>query len=268
MELAARIDQIAQGFSGKLGVTAIDLVTGRRFDYQGDHPFPPASTIKLPVLYEVWRGAREGRWSLDDKLTLTHANIVEGSGVLLDLTPGLQMSVRDVASLMVVVSDNTATNMLLDLCGVDGVNRTMAELGIPAVRINRKIGMNLEKPLGSVTPAGMARLMELIATHEVLDPQSCLEMIDILKRQKYKENTNRYIPDTDSEDDTPPVRIASKSGWIRGVRNDVALIWAPRTNYVLSMFSRDCKDRRFYVDNEGSRTLAQVSLAIYEAWGR
>lgn len=268
MSLADRIAAIDQAFSGTIGVTAINLTSGERLDFNGTATFPPASTVKLPVLYEVFRGAREGRWSLDDQLTLTADNIVEGSGVLLDLSPGLQMCVRDVATLMIVVSDNTATNMLVDLVTVEAVNRSLRELGIEDVRVNRKIGMNMEKPLGEATPAGMARLMQLIARYEVLTPQDCMGMIDILKRQKHKELTNRYIPETDDEEDTPAVRIASKSGWIRGTRNDVALIWAPRATYVLSMFSKGCKDRRFYHDNEAAVALARISQAVYEAWGK
>lgn len=268
MDLTARVEQIAQAFSGTLGVAAINLTTGEELRYQADLSFYPASTVKLPVLYEVFRGALYGRWRLEDPLTLTPDNIVSGSGVLLDLTPGLKLSVRDVATLMIVVSDNTATNMLLDLCPPERVNRSMGELGIHDVKIYRKIGMNLDTPLGEATPAGMAKLMALIAQRQVLTPYACSQMLDILQRQKYKELTERFIPETDAEDEEPAVRIASKSGWVRGVRNDVALIWAPRSTYVLSMFSKDCRDRRYYHDNEGSIALARVSQAVYEAWGR
>jgi beta-lactamase class A len=267
MDLASRVAAIDQAFSGTLGIAAVNLTTGERFDYQGGFSFYPASTIKLPLLYEIFKGASLGRWDLSDKLTLTAANMVDGSGVLSDLTAGIELSIRDVATLMIVVSDNTATNMLVDLCGTTALNESMRELEVLGVRMNRKIGIHLEVPLGEATPAGMARLMELIARHEVINPQACLELVDILKRQKHKELTNRYLPETDSEDDTPAVQIASKSGWVRGVRNDVALIWAPAATYVLSMFSKDCKDRRFYHDNEGSLTLAKVSQAVYEAWG-
>lgn len=268
MELREAIAAIDRAFSGTLGVAAVNLTTGERVEYGAERSFYPASTIKLAILYETFRGALEGRWSLENTLTLTVENVVEGSGVLLDLTPGLQLSVRDTATLMIVVSDNTATNMLVDLCGIEGINRSIAALGIDGVCINRKIGLHTDIPLGEATPAGMARLMELVATHRVLNRDACMAMMDILKRQKFKELTNRYIPETDSEDDIPAVRIASKSGWVRGVRNDVAVIWAPRASYVLSMYSKDCKDRRFYHDNEGSLALARVSAAVYEAWGR
>lgn len=269
MDLAHRVSEIAAGFSGTLGVTAINLTTGERFDHNAQMRFSPASTIKLPLLYETFKGVVAGRWQLSDPLKLTEANIVEGSGVLVDLTPGLTLSVHDVATLMITVSDNTATNMLVDLCTTEAMNQSMLDLGIEGVRMNRKIGFNVDTiPLGEATPAGMARLMQLIATHELLKREACDKMIDILTRQKYKEFTNRYIPETDAEEGEPSVRIASKSGWVRGVRNDVALIWAPRSTYVLAMYSKDCKDRRFYHDNEGAIALARVSQAVHEAWGK
>jgi beta-lactamase class A len=267
MGILEAIAAIDEAFSGQIGVAAINLTTGERLEYRADEAFTPASTIKLPVLVAVWKGVLEGRWSLDDKLTVNPANIVEGSGVLLELTPGTQLTVRDVARLMIVVSDNTATNLLVDLVGIDGVNRLLAELEIPGVRMNRKIGINTDTPLGEASPRGMAKLMELIATHRILTPEACTEIIEIMKRQQHKELTNRYIPETDDEDDMPAVRIASKSGWVRGTRNDVALVWAPRATYVLSMYSRNCKDRRFYHDNEGAVALAKVSRAVYEGWG-
>jgi len=268
VDLRARVAQIDRAFSGTLGVAALNLTTGEEFRYQADLRFYPASTIKLPVLYAIFKGALEGRWRLEDPLTLTPENMVEGSGVLKDLTPGLTLSVRDAATLMIIISDNTATNMLLDLCPPAEVNQALADLGIQDVRIYHKIGMAVDTPMGEATPAGMARLMALIATGQVLTPGACNEMLDILKRQQYKELTNRFIPETDAEDGEPLVRIASKSGWVRGVRNDVAVIWTPRSTYVLSMFSRDCRDRRFYHDNEGSIALARVSEAVYQAWGR
>jgi beta-lactamase class A len=267
MTLTNRIESLAQTFTGMLGVSAINLTTHERFDYNAQQSFYPASTIKLPLLVETLRGVVEGRWQLDDPLILTAENVVSGSGVLCDLTPGLTLSVRDIATLMITVSDNTATNMLVDLCTTAALNQTMLEFGIQGVRMNRKIGFNVDEiALGEATPIGMARLMELIATRAILTPDACDLMLDMLTRQKYKELTNRFIAETDAEEGEPAVRIASKSGWIRGVRNDVALVWAPKATYVLSMYSQDCQDRRFYVDNEGALLLARVSQAVYEGW--
>lgn len=267
MTLEARLQAIADSFTGTLGVCAVNLTTGERVELKAHEPFSTASTIKLPILYQVWLGAQEGRWRLDDRLTLTRPNKAQGSGVLQDLTDGLRLTVRDTAVLMVVISDNTATNMLIDLCSIEQVNQSMIDLEIAGMRLNKKIGAPSELPLGEATPASMARLMELIATRQVLTPEACDEIMEILKRQRYKENTTRYIAAAESESGEPEVQVASKSGWVRGVRNDVAIIWAPQATYLLSMFSGGCRDRRFHPDNEGSLVLARVSEAVYEAWG-
>jgi hypothetical protein len=173
MTLTHRIESLAQTFTGLLGVTAINLTTHERFDYNAQQSFYPASTIKLPLLVETLRGVVEGRWQLDDPLILTAENVVSGSGVLCDLTPGLTLSIRDIATLMITVSDNTATNMLVDLCTTAALNQTMLEFGIQGVRMNRKIGLNVDQiALGEATPLGMARLMELIATRAILTPDA------------------------------------------------------------------------------------------------
>jgi beta-lactamase class A len=262
------IAAIAGPFSGRLGITALNLTTSERYEHNAEESFYPASTCKLPILYEVFHGALQGRWNLSDTKGLTPADRVEGSGVLQHLTPGLMLTLRDLAMLMIIISDNVASNILLDLCTPDAVNRAMQDLAIEGVRVNRKIGVDLQIPMGEATPRGMARLMALIAEEKVLNAQSCAEMISILQRQQFKELTSRYIPETDAEDDQPLVRIASKNGWVRGVRNDVALIFTPQASYVLSLFSGDCRDRRFYSDNEGMLTLARISQVFYEAWGR
>lgn len=267
MSLEAQVRSIADAFSGTLGVCAVNMTTGERLELRAHEPFSTASTIKLSILYQVWLGVQDGRWRLEDSLTLTRDNKAQGSGVLQDLAEGLRLTVRDAAVLMIVISDNTATNMLIDLCSVDQVNRSMADLGIQEMRLHKKIGAPSPLPLGEATPASMARLLELIGTRQVLTPAACDEMVDILKRQRFKENTSRYIAAAESEIGEPEVQIASKSGWVRAVRNDVALVWAPRATYVLSMFSRDCLDRRYHPDNEAALALARVSEAVYQAWG-
>jgi len=110
---------LAAGFSGTLGVWALSLDTGEIIEWNPTDTFPAASTIKVPILYEVYRQSGQGRFSLTDPQTLRAEDIVPGSGILKDLTPGLVLPVKDLATLMIIVSDNTATNMLIDLVGHD-----------------------------------------------------------------------------------------------------------------------------------------------------
>jgi beta-lactamase class A len=261
------VEDRAAGFSGTLGVWARSLNTGEVLSYRAHESFPPASTIKLPVLYEVFRQAGEGRFDLTDSLTLAADDVVGGSGVLKDLTPGLPLPIHDAATLMIVISDNTATNMLIDLVGMEAVNASCLALGLTATRLENKMQRAKEGgPTNRSTPADLGQLMTLIADRQVLTRSACDAMLDILGRQQYTENITRALPEFDGyleAGKAPAVRVASKSGSIRGTRNDVGLVEARGYRYVIAMMSRGCADLRFYHDNEASVLLPKISAAIY-----
>jgi beta-lactamase class A len=267
------VESVAAAFSGTLGVWAKSLDTGEILDYRAQESFPPASTIKVPILYEVFRQAGEGRFSLTDSLTLQADDVVGGSGILQSLTPGLTLSVRDVATLMIIISDNTATNMLIDLVGMDAVNGSCERLGLTSTRLENKMQRPKEGerpkeggPLNRSTPADLGHLVTLIAERRVLTPDACDAMLGIMSRQHFTDNITRALPEFDAYLEAgkePTVRVASKSGSIRGTRNDVGLVEAHGRRYVIAMMSRGCTDLRFYHDNEASVLLPKVSAAVY-----
>ena len=268
----ASIGRRAAEFSGTLGVWAHALTTGETIEWNARDVFPSASAIKLPILYEVFRQAGEGRLRLPDTYAVDGDDVVPGSGILKDLTPGLELSLRDLAVLMIVVSDNTASNMLIDVVGIDAVNQSMRSLGLDQTVLDHKFFRAPPgAPVNHTTPADLGSLMRLIATHEVLTADACEQMLEILRRQHHTDLTTRRIADFDGfvEQGTDPVvRVASKSGSIRGTRNDVALVEREGLRYVIAMMSRDSRDRRFYVDNEAALLLADVSGLIYEHFCR
>jgi len=197
-------------------------------------------------------------------------DVVAGSGILKELTPGVTLSIRDLATLMIVVSDNTAANVLIDLVGVDAVNQAMKTLGLHATVLGHKF---FRAPAGAVpnssTPDDLGRLLAQIARHRVLTPAVCEEMLRVLRQQHYTDHITRKIVDYDGYLEAgvePVVTVASKSGAIRGTRNDVALVERRNSRYVIAMMTRDCADRRFYVDNEAAVQLANVSALIDEHW--
>lgn len=261
------VDVLAASFSGTLGVWAKSLDTGEVLVYRAQESFSAASTIKVPVLYEVFRQAGEGRFSLTDPLTLKADDVVGGSGILKDLTPGRILPVRDAAMLMIVVSDNTAANMLIDLVGMDAVNHSCEHLGLISTRLESRMQRSKEGgPVNRSTPADLGQLMALIAGRKVLTPAACDSMLDILRRQQYTDNITRALPEFDAfleVGKVPLVRVASKSGSIRGTRNDVGLVEAHGRRYVIAMMSKGCTDLRFYHDNEAAVLLPKVSAAIY-----
>lgn len=267
MAVRDEIQALAAGFSGTLGVWARSLDTGEFIEWHATDTFPVASTIKVPILYEVYRQAGQGRFSLTDPQTLRAEDIVPGSGILKDLTPGLVLPVKDLATLMIVVSDNTATNMLIDLVGLEAVNASAAALGLTGTRLEFKLFRAPDgAPLNRSTPADLGRLMALVATGAVLTPAACGEMLHILDRQHFTDNITRRLPEFDGYLETgrePAVRVGSKSGSIRGTRNDVGYVRAHGRRYVVAMMSKGCADLRFYHDNEASVLLPRVSAAIY-----
>jgi beta-lactamase class A len=268
MSVVEQVRLMARGFSGMLGVWAHSLDTGETIEWNAAEVFPAASTIKLPILYEVFHQAADGRLRLADTATLRAEDIVPGSGVLKDLMPGVTLTVRDLATLMIVISDNTATNMLIDRVGLDAVNASAAELGLTGTRLAFKLFKGPDGPPRNVsTPHDLGRLMVLAATHGVLTPAACDDMLAILGRQHFTDLITRRIPDYDAfleHGKDPVVAVASKSGSVRGTRNDVGLVTARGRRYVIAMMSKGCTDQRFYQDNEAALLLPQISAAIYQ----
>jgi beta-lactamase class A len=172
---------------------------------------------------------------------------------------------------MMTISDNTATNLLIKRIGFDAVNATIAECGMTATRLTKYVGVSLPAGAGPsrTTPADMLRMLELLATGQVVSPAACEAMLHTMSMNRHHHGVTRYIDDYDDElePEQVKVRVYSKSGWFRTVRNDVAVIRAPRSTYVLAMFSKDCKDESYKPDNEAAILLPRVSKAIYKEWG-
>ena len=262
------IHALLDGFSGTVGLWARSFDTDEEIAWQPRETFPAASTIKLPILYEVFRQAGEGRCGPADTLALKADDQVGGSGILKDLTPGLVLTVKDLATLMIVISDNTATNMLIDLVGLDAVNASCERLGLSGTRLEFRVQRAPEgaRVMNRSTPADLGRLMSLVARREILTPQACDEMLAILDRQHLTDNITRCLPEFDGYVENgkePAVVVGSKSGSVRGTRNDVGYVRAHGRRYVIAMMSKGCTDLRFYHDNEASVLLPKVSAAVY-----
>lgn len=269
MKVRERILTVIEGFSGIIGVYAKHMGTGEEIAIRPDEDFETASSIKVPIMVEVFRQAAEARFALTDALELTRENQVAGSGVLKELTPGTRLSVRDAVMLMIIVSDNTATNMCIDLVGVESVNATMRALGLQRTTLHRKIAFPFTTTdrLGTNTPREYGRLLELIYRGEAADRASCDAMLDIMRRQQYHSHITRYLPYEllrPPEQGDPPVRVASKSGSLRGGRIDGGVVTTPWGDYVISLWSKDSSDTRHHVDQEAMVLLPRISRIIFE----
>jgi beta-lactamase class A len=264
---------VATRISGRLGVAIRYLPDGPDYRLRANEAFYPASVIKVPILAEVFWQAAEGRLDLNSRLAVTDEDRREGSGILAALKPGITLTIQDLAELMIVVSDNTATAMLVRLVGAPAVNARMRSLGLEKTRVAGAMAGDREsRDRSETTPADMLRLFELLWNGTVADPEASTQMLGILSRQQFMDLA-RYLPVDDlSEEDgrrQSPVVLASKSGAVNGVRNDVGLITArtakgPR-QYIVSVFTNEVEDARLWTpENPAMLTVGEVSRLAYQ----
>lgn len=274
-ELLATIEREFTDFAGTAGVAARNLGTGEEIRVNADAPTATASTIKTPILIELYRQVEAGEVSLEDRLESSASNYAPGSGILRDLSLGIDLSVRDTAILMIVVSDNTATNMLIDLLGMERINQTMAEFGFPGTRlVNRldfpKIGPDARN-LAVTTPGDLCGIMTALASGTILTPASRDDILEIMRMQHYRDLTPRYLPFLPYAEELGEadngLRIANKTGGWKGMRADMALIEWPGTRYTIGIVSEGDSDTRFWAENNADKMIGRVSRAIFDHWG-
>jgi beta-lactamase class A len=265
--LPPEVQSVIDQFRGQLYFAAKNLRTGETIAYRSDSKVQTASVIKVPILVELLTQAQEHRLSLQDVIACTEANRVEGAGILQNLGAGLHLTVRDAAVLMIVLSDNTATNMVIDKIGVAAVNSRMRALGLKETTLYKKVFQPATEPLpeeqkkwglGVTTPAEMLALMEKIYRREAAGAAACEEMITIMKRQTDRDQIPRYLvgPAWDK------VVVANKTGALDRVRNDIGIVFTPQGDYILSLFAQESEDQKWTADNEAALALARLSLAL------
>jgi beta-lactamase class A len=265
------------GFQGSVKLYAKNLDTGETYGIGENDKVRTASTIKLPVMVAVFRAVADGRAKWDEPLTLREEDRVTGSGVLREFSGGLQLPLRDVLRMMIVVSDNTAANMVIDRIGADAVNAEMDRYGLPATRLMRKIrgdGQALKDPsgfsaagkrpenqrfgLGSTTPKEMVTLLEKLERGEIVSPAASREMIAILKRQQFKDGIGRRL-----EDDW----VASKSGALDALRSDVGLVYTPKARVAMAITVDDMPKVDYSPDNPGNILIGSLARMLLEGLG-
>ncbi len=266
MSIQEDLSRIQNDFSGRYALFAEHCSTGEVIQFGTMVPMETASTIKLPILVETLRQVEHGSLDLTMPVALEHSDLVEGSGVLQSLTPGLDLALIDILTLMITVSDNVATNMVLRLIGLSSVNHAMHALGLRDTEIKKRIDFFLPGPIGLSTPCDLARLLKGIYQRTLISPTASELMDKILSQQQYNTLITRYwpYPLMNSEDGEPEVRLASKSGSLKGVRNDAGLVRSPWGDFVLVIMSEGAEDLRYHPDNEAMVLLPRASRAVFD----
>jgi len=273
LALLENVHRIAETGGGTYGVAAQNLSTGETVQVRGDELFNTASVIKVLIMVELFRQADEGAVSLEERMDLSDAYRVGGSGVLNELGNGLSLTLRDLCAAMIIVSDNVATNMLISSLGLDAINEGAQALGLMNTRLNRLIGFAPVGPgenqeLGVTTPNEMVRLYEALARGALVSLRASSEMVRILSRQHYRGSIPRYLPDAyDAVTGESEPAIAHKTGAVNGVRCDVALLrFGDGRQWIIGIFAKELGDRSWSVENTGEKTIGRIARAIYDAW--
>jgi beta-lactamase class A len=274
-DVLSRIADLAGDFTGQLAVSAVDLTTGERIDWQPDLLLPTASVIKEPILVALLRMVHAGTIDLADRVTLEASARIGGSGVLKLFDGGLQPTVRDVATLMIAVSDNTATNLVLDLVGgVEPVNQAMAELGLDSIRLHNavdfeRIGDDVRR-LGEATTRDLCELGRLIATRQAFGETVSATAEDILATQQYLDQAMRYTlanPYARELGLEAPLSVASKTGFFTGTRVDAGIVrFGPGGGFTYAVANHEASDESFLPEAEGVVVNGLVGRALVEHW--
>jgi len=257
-KLEANISDVDHGLDGVLGVAILDLSSGQKFLLHSDDVFPQASSIKVAVLAELYRQAQAGKLKLTDLYTVQATDLVPDSTIMGGLTPGVtRITLRDLATMMIAVSDNSATNVLIDRVGMENVNALMDSLGLAHTRLRRKM-MDLkaasEGRENISTPAEMMTLLEDLYRGKVLNKEMTADFFVMLSTPK-----NSFIP----RDLPEGSKIANKPGELEGVRNDSGVVFVENRPYVICVMTT-----YLHRERDGEEAIAKISAAAYRMFDR
>jgi beta-lactamase class A len=263
-KLEARITQIDHELNGVMGVAILDLASGRQILHNADEVFPTASTIKIAVLAELYHQSQQaasgvaGKARLTDTYTMNQSDLVDDSQIMAGLTPGVtRVTNRDLATFMVAVSDNSATNVLIDRLGIENVNTLLENLGLRQTRLRRKmmdITAAREGRENTATPLELVRLLEAVYRAKVFDKATTDDFLKVLSTRK-ESPIPRLIPED--------VVIANKPGALEGVRCDAGIVFAKDRPFVISVMTGYDLNERAADDS-----ISRIALAAFECFER
>jgi beta-lactamase class A len=265
--LEDRLAPLAKAHEGTVAIAVKRLTTGESYYLNADEAKTTASLIKLPVMIETYYQVHEGKVKLTDPVTLRKADMVGGSGILnYHFSDGATFPLRDAVHLMIVYSDNTATNLVLDKIGIASTGERMEKLDLPNTKIHSKVSRRdtsiaLERSkkygLGSTTAREMIIVLERLHKNEFVSPEACKEMLDHLRKCEDKDKFPRFLPEK--------VVIAHKTGSLDAARTDAGLIYLSKDDPVaVCVLTSGNKDHSWRPDNAGNLLCAKVAKAVYD----
>src|SRR5262245_37591504 len=268
--LDSRVRAEVAPFKGKVFLYAKNLDTGETYSFNADERVRTASTIKIAVMIEAFARVNEGKAKWTDEVVLTKDKKVSGSGILSELSDNLHLTLRDAVNLMMILSDNTATNLVLDVLTTDAVNARMESLGFKQIKINRKVGSggdsvagkdpeNKKYGLGFATPHEMVLVMEKLDRGEIISPTASKEMIDLMKEEQARFAIGRLQWD---------LPIASKYGALDRLRSAIGIIYSKKGKIAMAISCDDMPEIMWSVDNPAYLLMSKLSEVLVNGLGK
>jgi beta-lactamase class A len=248
----------AEGSGGSVGVTLV-APNGDTYTHNGDRRYGAASTVKIPLMIEIYRQIDRGERSLDDRYVLVHEERAVGSGVMLELHAGMEFTLNDLIYLMISISDNTATNILIDYAGMEAVNATMRSLGMERSTLGRKMKgrpAQGDEQENWATSNDYAKVVQALLDDRAASADSCARMVAMLEKQQNKRRISRYLPESEE------IRWGTKTGSVRGVTNDAGFITTGTGTLIVSVFCENLPDQHV-----GEKVIGDITRAALKATG-
>src|ERR1044071_2035197 len=265
-----QVKPLVASFKGKVSLFAKNLDTGETYGLNPDERVRTASTIKIAVMIEAFARVNEDKAKWTDEVVLTKEKKVSGSGILNELSDGLHLTLRDAVNLMMILSDSTATNLVLDVLTTDAVNARMESLGFKNIKIMRKVGSggesmagkdpeNKKYGLGMATPHEMVLVMEKLERGEVISSAASKEMIDLMKREQGRNAIGRSLWD---------VPMASKYGALDRLRSAIGILYTKNGKIAMAISCDDMPETMWSVDNPAYLLMSRLSEVLVEGLGK
>jgi len=276
--LEKEILTLAETYSGRIGVYAKNLKTNEEIKINADSLFPTASVIKLPILVTLFQKAKDGFINLDSEILIPSQDKVGGAGVIRYFDGNTKIKLIDAAILMIILSDNTATNAVIDQFAnkhddkLEAVNSTMEKLGLKNTKLLNKVFSYSTKKntpeakrfgLGYSSPFEMGKLLEMIYSHQVIDSQYSERILSILKNQQDDTMIRRYLP-YDKLKENESIIVANKTGAVDRSRIDIGIVHSPKCDFVIAIFADESKDISWTHDNKAQNAVARTARLIYD----
>jgi beta-lactamase class A len=258
------LSELLASGKGMYGCSLFDFKTKESFAFHENESFYAASIIKVPIMAAVFAHAFEGKCCLKDKIQIHEEDFVPGDGILKHLSAGMEWTINDLIVLMIIESDNTATNVLIDLVGIENIASHMIRWGFKTSQLHHKLQISPDRKRGEfnvITPNEINQFLIHLASGRVVSMKACDLMIKILKQQKMNELIPSLLPEVEGAIGMiPNWEAAHKTGYVSGVEHNVGLFYFPGHTYAISVLSKNVPNR-----TEPKRIMGEIGQLIFNA---